>query len=434
MVSYPGEPFDAIDRISWIPEELIYHILQYLDTDVAARTSVLSKTWLKIWLKNTHLRFGPEFFGKRSGKQIFEICSIISNILLLHTGPVLVFKLFIPQNMPVHQADIWIKYVSRNGVKELDLSGSVVGIQLPFGVFSCERLTDLCLSYGILNPPSGFNGFCSLINVSLSDVTITGEMSFGTDLEILELVWCTGINHLGGQFRPNNKLVRLEILSTEAEINWQWFGFTTKLEELELILEAPAYTNETIVDSDALLKNLCRIKELRLNGVVLKLLEPAISDRLGRITMENLNLLSLYNIGCYDAAQIGSTIGLIRRSPNLKVLEISLDEDANLAGNAVLSEAVKQYLESPELSKMILQQVEDITINGLSDIEVEYYLIKLLIASSPSLRLLEIAWTENLSDSLRDITLSKLKKLLKKASAKAEILILDDYNDPYNIL
>lgn len=86
----------AVDRISNLPRNLIDLILKCLPLHDAARTTVLSKTktWRNIWGMHPHLVFDDIFFSQLVSKKVgtaqqYEVSTTISNILLLHTGPVI---------------------------------------------------------------------------------------------------------------------------------------------------------------------------------------------------------------------------------------------------------------------------------------------------------------------------------------------------------
>lgn len=49
------------DKISRLPDELLSHVLTYVDSDVAVRTSVLSKRWVNLWTTLPCLNFNPNF-------------------------------------------------------------------------------------------------------------------------------------------------------------------------------------------------------------------------------------------------------------------------------------------------------------------------------------------------------------------------------------
>lgn len=277
---------EAVDRISNLPTNLIDLILEYLPTRDAARTSILSEPWRNIWAMHPRLYLDENFFAQLLASQKFsrlddeqtkfiEVSETISNILLAHNGPILDFLLYIPEDLPFHQSKVmglWIKNVSNKGVKELKLLNvSLYACTVPSHLFSCSQLTHLTLSNCILNPPLGFEGFCNLIRVQLLLVNINADMSFGTQLKELVMELCTGIEHLGSQFKCGNNLLMLNIDESEG-IDWQWFECTQKLQDLRLRMNGMPSSSEEVITLDKLVGNLPRITSLFLDGLFLKVI------------------------------------------------------------------------------------------------------------------------------------------------------------------
>lgn len=145
----------AVDRISNMLVHLRHLILDRLPVDDVARTSVLSKVWTDIWIMYPNLVFDDQFFSQLISRkvqleaeqvQLSEVSKTISNILLLHSGPVLTFHLTVPPYLPLLHLDVWIKNISNNGVRTLDLDNRApVAYKIPSYVFSCQELTHLWL-------------------------------------------------------------------------------------------------------------------------------------------------------------------------------------------------------------------------------------------------------------------------------------------------
>ncbi|XP_017225616.1 F-box/FBD/LRR-repeat protein At2g26030-like [Daucus carota subsp. sativus] len=68
------------DRISRLPDELLSHILSYLDSDAAVQTSVLSKRWVNLWTTLPSLLFktNTQYFNSDN----YDLgCKFITNFL-----------------------------------------------------------------------------------------------------------------------------------------------------------------------------------------------------------------------------------------------------------------------------------------------------------------------------------------------------------------
>ena len=236
---------EAVDRFSNLPVNIKDLVLERLPLHDAARTAVLSKSWRNVWEMLPVLVFDNVFFSRMvSGideqAQVSNVSRTISNILFLHDGPVSRFNLSVPSNFPLHKCldvDLWIKRISKSGIRILEIINKTrVPYTMPSYLFSCLELTHLTLDNCILNPPRRFGGFRNLIKVKLSSVKITGDMSFGSRLETMILILCTGIKHLGCQFNSKNNLIREVNIIKSEEIDWQWFKTTEKLHSLGLVL------------------------------------------------------------------------------------------------------------------------------------------------------------------------------------------------------
>ncbi|KAK1374530.1 F-box domain-containing protein [Heracleum sosnowskyi] len=423
---------DAVDRISNLPANLMGLILKSLPLQDAARTSVLSKKWRGIWRMLPCLVFDDKFFGKLLSKRILKkdkesqlsgVSRTISGILLAHSGPILKFHLCIPLDLPLHKYPdtiFWIRNISHNGVRKLKLYNKAISpYEIPSYFFSCSELTHLRLKNCILNPPLKFGGFCNLISVRLVDVIITTAMSFGTQLGELYLNRCTGIEHLGCQFEYNNNLTVLSIMEC-GEVELQWFDCTQKVENLRLVFNGVA---KKIMGLDKLVNKMPKIHTLYLNGFLLKSLQPGATVMKRPTTMEFLKHLHLYDVALCDSPQIQYVICLIRISPNLRNIYMHLNSEVERNGTNLTADMelmVLQYLQSPNLIDVILDDLETVEIHGkVGSADLEF--IKFLLASSPSLR-----WMKLLDDNIFyfEEALKISRELMKfpRASTAAQII------------
>lgn len=264
------------DRLSNLPHNLIDLIVERLPIHNAARTSILSKTWRNVWKMHPHLVFDEQFFQQLLSKKDTqtldnEVLRIISNILLVHCGPILVFHLLIPRDLPlVVETDFWIKSISENGVQKLELlNRNQVAYKMPSYFFSCSELSDLSLTHCILDPPHGFGGFNNLLNVHLVSVKITAAMSFGTKLKQLRLNHCTGIEHLGHLFNYNNNLSKMQIYYSE-DFDCRLLKCMQKV--YLLALKGVTNSRKNIINLDTLVASIPRIRYLLLDVCFLEVM------------------------------------------------------------------------------------------------------------------------------------------------------------------
>ncbi|KAK1373411.1 hypothetical protein POM88_029604 [Heracleum sosnowskyi] len=387
----------TLDRISNLPINVLHLILERLPLHDAARTSILSKTWRSTWELQGVLVFDDVFFSHLAS----DVSATISHILLVRSGPLFKFHLSIPLNLPVLHTDMWIKNISNRGVKILKIFNNLqTSYRMPSYLFSCTELTHLTLDNCILNPPLGFKGFCNLSSVRLMYVMITADMSFGTQLETLDLKYCTGIKYLGGQFKCNSNIRKL-IIADCGKINWRWFEYTRNVETLGLMFEKRSNCRRKIINLDRVVGNMPKIQVLLLGGLFLERLTT---------TMENLTFLQLFHFGIYDLGQIQSFFALIRSSPNLQNLRI------------MLRPGLEEYLQLPNVDDVILGQIEKVDIQGMAGSRSELSFIKFLLASSPSLIWMKLSKSVTVTDPREELRILGEVTRLPRASTTAQII------------
>ncbi|PIN05721.1 hypothetical protein CDL12_21750 [Handroanthus impetiginosus] len=214
---------DDQDRLSMLPEPILHHILSYLPTKDATKTSVLSKTFNSAWKSSPVLDFNQYSFQKYSRKNaktqrrsstVQDFCNYvdrtISNRDLVQTG-ISKFQVvvnFNSRNITSYHKNLdrWLNYAMDNNVQELILAhhlssrakdhqwGRYVLPESPFRAKSLENL-DL---FGCQFPPNNGNiGLVSLKKLKLSRVYIDQEtlqniLSTCCHLEELEINLCEG--------------------------------------------------------------------------------------------------------------------------------------------------------------------------------------------------------------------------------------------------
>ncbi|CAA7024402.1 unnamed protein product [Microthlaspi erraticum] len=117
-----------MDRVSNLPDELLYQILSFLPTKDAAVTSVLSKRWLNLWKFNPNLDIDDTLFlhpedgkGERAEIRQSFVDFVDSVIARQGDSPIKKFSLKCITGVHPDIVNRWICNVLKRGVSDLDL-------------------------------------------------------------------------------------------------------------------------------------------------------------------------------------------------------------------------------------------------------------------------------------------------------------------------
>ncbi|XP_058193516.1 F-box/FBD/LRR-repeat protein At1g13570-like [Rhododendron vialii] len=163
------------DIISNLPSNIMETILKYLPLRDAGRTSVLSRRWRYKWVTLPQLVFQNQFFVSSGDTEKIKV--IIYQVLLLHQGPLVEFKLCNPPFGSCLDINNWIPMLSKKNIQEFTLCLDLgPRHELRCDLFSFLRLKHLTLCGCVFKPPPAFKGFTRLVNLNLWNVNITPEM------------------------------------------------------------------------------------------------------------------------------------------------------------------------------------------------------------------------------------------------------------------
>ncbi|KAK1394867.1 hypothetical protein POM88_013923 [Heracleum sosnowskyi] len=389
------------DLISNLPIDLMYRILDGMLISDAARTSVLSKTWRNIWETYHCFNLNTLFFNRlvyNKDEQVHreKFIAAVNMIFFAHRGPILKLNLYMPPGLRLHESpflDVWMKQVSDSGIQYLRLNNAMNNptISVPSQLFSCSGLMRLMLINCKLNPPPNSRGYCNLVVVHLSFVTLARDMSFGPRIKVLSLVNCAGIQHLGNQFKYHSQnLYKLVIVRDQ------------KLENSALDLDFNPFTNKMkSINLYKLLGHIPSPTDLTVNGVCLQFLEPGLALH-KKLTTDwgNLKMLKFYELKFNEMHQISNAFCLIRSFPNMQILHLSVKPEAN---RNPIEWRTEQYLESPDCRDIILDQLKIVEIRDVMGSKAELLFIKLVLAIAPSLRRMTIFPNSNMTESKEEI-------------------------------
>ncbi|CAN6813744.1 unnamed protein product [Brassica oleracea] len=124
-----------MDRLTSLPDELLYHILSLLPTKSAVVTSALSKRWLNLWKLNPNLDIDDSVFihaedGKGKREEIRQsFVGFVDRVLAMQgDSPINSFSLKCITGIHPDTVNRWICNVLKRGVSDLSL----------FTDFTCE--------------------------------------------------------------------------------------------------------------------------------------------------------------------------------------------------------------------------------------------------------------------------------------------------------
>ncbi|KAF8082912.1 hypothetical protein N665_0800s0009 [Sinapis alba] len=117
-----------MDRLTSLPDELLYHILSFLPTKSAVVTSSLSKRWLNLWKLNPILDIDDSVFihheDGKGGREVIRqsFVRFVDSVLAMQgDSPIKNFSLKCITGIHPDTVNRWICNVLQRGVSDLDL-------------------------------------------------------------------------------------------------------------------------------------------------------------------------------------------------------------------------------------------------------------------------------------------------------------------------
>ncbi|MFS8021651.1 putative F-box domain, FBD domain, leucine-rich repeat domain superfamily [Helianthus anomalus] len=368
-----------LETTSSLPPNIIQTILTLMPLRDAFRTSILSHNWRNQCLNIPKLMFDDAVFQGPTCKNLsirFKLLYIVYPILLLHQGPLLEFSLSISQLISCCEIDQIILHLSRIAtLKKLTLcieSGDDHKLLPAF--FNLQQLTVLKLQKCVFQPPVTFKGFSRLISLSFNNVSITAKVFLRFISNCPQLKDFTLIGdekHLMGCW--NSDFVELfECLPLVERLCMSWY---------------PIKCFATGVMPQKLPTSLVHIKYLHLQG-----------------------------LSFAREIDLHSALLLVTSSPNIDTIILEMQYNPNEA----VSQTAMNLIDQQDYSYVVMDHLRVITITNFTNMKTGMDFVKLILAKSPMLKIVDI-----MIDKRVDIhgEVKMLKELLQypRASTRAEI-------------
>ncbi|PQM35624.1 F-box/LRR-repeat protein [Prunus yedoensis var. nudiflora] len=185
---------NLVDRISYLPHEILVTILSLLPLKEAASTSILSRQWQYLWTSTMNLNFDDEDTlcrtAKPPGGEAQELANLryvnwVNSVVEQHRGPkVEQFRVsFHLDKRSSGSIDKWIRFAMKKGVQMLDIDFLEYGFHqsytlFPHQVFDFKQGSawrPFCFEVPNLDPCM-YTGFKSLKDLCFKNVDVAEEV------------------------------------------------------------------------------------------------------------------------------------------------------------------------------------------------------------------------------------------------------------------
>lgn len=185
-----GDSIDGVDFISSLPDVILHHILSFVPTKSAIRTSVLSKRWRYVWSETPALSIDCHRADPNS----------IDKTLIRFSAPKFAsFHLRTNLLNRIQPVNSWIEFAISHDAEKLSLEfrdPRVRGYKFPDFFYTNSSVKQLFVNSGSVDLiPRCTVSWASLKNLSLSFCTLSDDsfltiLSGSPLLESLELLYC----------------------------------------------------------------------------------------------------------------------------------------------------------------------------------------------------------------------------------------------------
>ncbi|WMV44449.1 hypothetical protein MTR67_037834 [Solanum verrucosum] len=423
---------EGVDRISYLPDDILHNILSYLYIFDVVQLSILSKRWNYIWRTMPYLNFDINSFGCERINRPWDLGmaekfkDFINWVFINQCGNTLVcFKLCCGDIFGKGAIFRWVRVVTTRNVQELVLNFCPAEpFELPYCVVTCEslRVLKIQMDGSVLKLPNHF-GFHQLKFLHLEEVELSNEhltsclfsrleklkldsCNFGTmtmvDIASTSLVYVSIKNFVDNRVSFVNCNIKISCPNLKV------LKYGAPLAK-DIILEN-LFSIEVVhlffFDSDDVMEEIGMCVHKMIKNVVststLKLCHSSIGGLYAVFHGVRNIPVTFYKLKCLklavaiDESCMEVMMLLLKHSPNLEVLDLFSDENYGWDEN--------WKLHDPSESVVCLEShLKLIQLAGFKNEEKEIELLRFFLKNAQVLEKLIVVW-ECYNDILEEVS------------------------------
>ncbi|KAL9238328.1 hypothetical protein vseg_012763 [Gypsophila vaccaria] len=336
----------STDLICSMPAIVTDKILKNLPLSIAAKMSILSRTWRRIWLSCNYLVFDEAFWDEFcKSDECFDWqkgSNIISNILCHHKGHIYSIHIVLRPENATHLVDKnmcvsrWLSLISRACPKKIVLinwaSEWSTLVFMPSYIFHCTQLTRLKLQCFVLNAsPFDFKGFPHLRSLELFYL----KFNHGIDMVWSLVAKCPclislSLYHCLGMEIINVDAPGIEKLIVRGAFVSLSLKNAPRLRDVSLCsVVSEMNDTETVVATINSLANSYELRCLSIEENLSKFLAAGGINRPLSVAFNHLQRLCLTELKLSDPDVFCFALAMVESCPYIKDLEISTTYDSD---------------------------------------------------------------------------------------------------------
>ncbi|XP_074302908.1 FBD-associated F-box protein At4g10400-like [Silene latifolia] len=406
--SKPGQ-LNSRDRLSDLPDFIIHHIISYLGTKEAYRTSVLSKRWTQISATSPVLEFHHNNISNGDTARLLEYIDARMQRYSKENLRILTLELKFPTTdlELACKFDEWLEIAVQNQVAKFDFTGPAnSNYKVPQILFSSKSLRRLDCSK-VKIPYYEAVDLVSLEYLGLSDVVVDERMLFHmvssclllTELSISD---CSGFKNL--VIPRCSKLEFLDIDRT-LPVDGRVILETSSLRKFQYIpKDSNDYENPwPIISNGGLLRNLRFVSVSSLSIT---------DEALAELLPELASLENLVFWGCHMLTSI--------KISNTQLKEICLHDCYTLLDIVIDAPSLKKFKFDGEIDPSL-----SITITSQADCSIYIYTMPCYFDTDRFLRLKKLLTGLNSCNILKILLLDELSTEVSQFANKLAYNCLD---------